>query len=404
LDIKKLADPNIQDFIFEREKDDEDRLVLKSKTILDVPSSAIAGQIKARRKAAYKLPLFYHTKGVVYPPSLNLEQSSSETTARFKAYITSKWINSRKKFCDLTGGLGVDSLFLSALFPYNDFNEPDKELVEVAKHNHQLLNSGNIHYHRKTAEEFLNNSGKHYDLVYIDPSRRTGSNKKVFQFGDCEPDVIALHEELYSHADRMMIKASPLLDIQQGIKDLRHVSRVLVVSVGNECKELLFICDRKLTNEAVVECYNLSNNFTAHNIPGVFEFRFSEERSASVSFSDPLAFIYEPNTSIMKGGAFKFIAAEFRIEKISSNTHLYTSNHLVENFPGRVFRVSGIVKPDKKLRAFFPDGQANILLRNYPLTVEEMKKKTGLQEGGELFLIGCSGLKEKWLLTASRVR
>lgn len=404
MDIKRLAEQDIQDFIFQNEKEDEDRLVLKTKTILDVPSSWIAGQIKARRKAAYKLPVFFNTKGIVYPPSLNLEQSSSETTARFKAYIISKGINSRKKFCDLTGGFGVDSLFLSSLFPYIDFNEPDKQLVELAKHNHPLLNSGNIHYHRKTAEEFLNNSGKHYDLIYVDPSRRSGSNKKVFLFADCEPNVVGLHEEIYSHTDRLLIKASPLLDIQQGIKDLQHVTRVLVVSVDNECKEVLFFCDRKLAGEPIIECYNLSNNFTAHNIPGVFEFRFSEERSATASFSDPLKFVYEPNASIMKGGAFKSIATEFKIMKLSPNTHFYTSNDLVENFPGRVFKISGVVKPDKKLRSIFPGEKANILLRNYPLTVEEMKKKTGLQEGGELFLIGCSGVKEKWLFAAGRIR
>lgn len=400
MDIKRLAEPDIQNFIFEHEKDDEDRLVLKTKTILGVPSSWIATQIKSRKKAAYKLSSYYNTKGVVYPPSLNLEQCSSETTARFKSYIISKRVITRKKFCDLTGGFGVDSLFLSSLFPYTDFNEPNRELLEIAKHNHQLLHAGNIHYHPKTANDFINNSGKHYDLIYIDPSRRSGSNKKVFRFADCEPGFVSISEELYSHTDRLMIKASPLLDIQQGIKDLQHVSRVLVVSVDNECKELLFICDRKLTTEPVIECYNLSNNFTGHNIPGVFEFRFSEEKSAVVSFSDPLKFVYEPNASIMKGGAFKSISNEFNITKLAPSTHLYTSNDLVENFPGRVFRIANFVKPDKKLKGV----KVNVLLRNYPSTVEELKKKTALFEGGETFLIGCSGVKEKWLFTAERIR
>lgn len=400
MDIKRLAEPDIQDFIFEHEKEDEDLLVLKSKTVLGVPSSWVAAQIKARKKAAYKLPSFYNTKGVVYPLSLNLEQSSSEATARFKAYITSKWITKQKKFCDLTGGFGVDSLFLSVLFPYTDFNEPDKLLLGIARQNHPLLHAGNIHYHPKAADDFLYHSGKHYDLIYIDPSRRAGSHKKVFQFADCEPNVIALREELYNHTDRLMIKASPLLDIQQGIKDLQYVSRVVVVSVDNECKELVFICDKKLTKEPAIECYSLSNTFTAHNIPGAFEFRFSEERSAATSFSDPLKFVYEPNASIMKGGAFKSIAVEFGIRKLAPNTHFYTSDELVENFPGKAFKVSGFVKPGKNLKGV----KANIVLRNYPLTVEEMKKKTGVVEGGEQFLIGCSGVKEKWLFTAIRVR
>jgi hypothetical protein len=246
----------------------------------------------------------------------------------------------------------------------------------------------------------MGNSGKHYDLMYIDPSRRSSSNKKVFQFADCEPDVVALGEELFSHADRVMVKASPLLDIQQGIKDLQHVNRVLVVSVDNECKELLFLCNSKLSNEPIIECYNLSSNFSGRNIPGDFEFKFSDERSAAVSFSDPLKYVFEPNASIMKSGAFKSIANEFRVQKISSNTHLYTSNELAENFPGRVFRVDAFVKPDKKLRGF----KANVVLRNYPLSVDEMKKKTGVVDGGDKFLIGCSGVREKWLFTADRVR
>jgi len=404
LDIRRLADPDIQNFIFEHEKDDEDRLVLKSKNILDVPSAWIAVQIKARKKAAYKLPSYHNTKGVVYPPSVNLEQSSSEATARFKTYTISKWITWRKKFCDLTGGFGVDSLFISSLFPYTDFSEPDKDLMNLAKQNHQLLHSGNIHYHNKGALDFMTHSGKHYDLIYIDPSRRTGSQKKVFKFSDCEPDVVGFSEELYSHADRVMIKASPLLDIQQGIKDLQYVTRVLVVSVDNDCKELLFICDRKSAGEPVVECYNLPNNFTAHRIPGAFEFRFSEERSTETPVSDPLKFIYEPNASIMKGGAFKSIAAEFGVYKLSPNTHLYTSYNIVEDFPGKVFQISRFMKPDKQLRKSFPGEKANILLRNYPMSVEELKKKTGLKEGGEQFLIGCSGVKEKWMFAAVRVR
>ncbi|HZY83098.1 MAG TPA: hypothetical protein VFE50_26445 [Cyclobacteriaceae bacterium] len=399
MNIQRLAEQDIQNFIFEHEKDDEDRLVLKSKTMLGLPSSWIAAQIKARKKTVYKLPLFYQTKGVVYPPSLNLEQCSSEATARFKKYITSKWITSGKKFCDLTGGFGVDALFMSSLFPYTDFSEPDTTLIEVAEHNHQLLGSSNIHYHNKNAADFMSASGKHYDLIYVDPSRRSTTNKKVFQFADCEPDVVGSLEELYRHADRLMIKASPLLDIQQGIKDLQHVARVLVVSVDNDCKELLFLCDRKSTGETVVECYNLPNNFNAHKIPVAFEFRFSEERSAAATFSDPLKFIYEPNTSIMKGGAFKSIATEFKVRKLAANTHLYTSAEVIDDFPGRVFEIKEFVKPDKKLR-----GKANILIRNYPLSVDEIKKKTGITDGGDKYLIACSGVKEKWMFTANRVR
>lgn len=394
LNIKRLADPEVQDFIFEHEKDDEDKLVLKHKDILGVPSSAIASQIKARKRSSYKIPLYHKTKGIVYPPTLNLEQSSSEATARFKAHTVSKWITSNKKFCDLTGGFGIDSFFLSSLFPYCDFSEPQKDILDLAKQNHRLLGAINLHYHNKDAVEFLTDSGKHYDLIYLDPSRRSTTQKKVFRFADCVPDVIDLKGELYHHTDRVMIKASPLLDIQQGLKDLQCVGRVIVLSVDHECKELLFLCDRYFDGEAHIECYDIPNNFDGRRSPAGFEFRFSEERTTAVRFSDPKKFIYEPNPSILKGGAFKSIASVFDLHKIQTNTHLYTNDQLVNDFPGRIFHVKDVAKPDK----------ANIIVRNYPMTVEEVKKKTGIKDGGDLYLLCFSGVKKKFSLTAERLK
>lgn len=393
MNIKKIAEVALQEFIFEHEKDDEDKLVLKHKEILGVPTAWVASQIKARKRSAYKIPSYYKTKGIVYPPSINLEQSSSEATARFKASIVSKWITSNKKFCDLTGGFGVDSFFLSSLFPYCDFSEPQKDLLDIAHQNHRLLGAINIHYHNNDAVEFLAVSGKHYDLIYIDPSRRTEAQKKVVRFTNCVPDVTDLKEELYRHTDRMMTKASPLLDIQQGIKDLLHVSRVLVVSVDNECKELLFLCDHGFDGEPVIECYNIDNNFDQRRIPAGFEFKFAEERTTSIHFSDPKKFIYEPNASILKGGAFKSIAAAYNIHKIAASTHLYTSDELINDFPGRIFRVTDKARPDK----------ANIITRNYPMSVEEIKKKTGVKDGGDLYLLYFSGVKRKFSIVADRL-
>jgi hypothetical protein len=399
LNIKKIAEAEFQDFIIEHEHDDEDKLVLKNKEILGVPSSWIAAQIKGRRKSGYKIPLYHNTKGIVYPPSLNLEQSSSEATARFKARIVAKWITGNKKFCDLTGGFGIDSFFLSPLFQYCDFSEPQKEILDLAKQNHRLLGAINIHYHHKDAVEFLHDSGKHYNLVYIDPSRRDASQKKVYRFADCVPDVISLSQELYRHTDRVMIKASPLLDIQQGIKDLEHASRVIIVSVDNECKELLFLCDKEFDGEPSVECYNIGNNSDPRKIAAGFEFKFSEERTATIPFSDPQKYIYEPNASILKGGAFKSIASVFNLSKIQANTHLYTSDRLVNDFPGRIFRTKETIKLDKKLSG----EKANIIVRNYPLGVDDIKKKTGIIDGGNLYVLCFSGVKHKFSLAADRL-
>jgi len=391
LNIRRIAEDDIQNFIFEHEKDDEDKLVLKNKEILGVPSSWIATQIKARKKSAYKIPLYYKTKGVIYPPSLNLEQSSSESTAKFKAMIASGWITSHKAFCDLTGGFGVDSFFFSQQFSNCDYSEPQKDLMEIAQHNHDVLGAKNIHHHNKDAIDFLLDVEKRYDLIYIDPSRRSSTQKRVHGFADCVPDVIDLGEDLYQHSDRLMIKASPLLDIQQGIKDLSFVSRVLVVSVDNECKELLFLCEKDFAGEAIIECYNLDKNQSE------FKFRFSDERAAVIPFSDPLQYIYEPNASVLKGGAFKSIALAFDLQKIQVNTHLYTSDRLIENFPGRVFRVKENANDSKPAKA-------NIIVRNYPMPVDEIKKKTGIKDGGDLYVLFFSGVKKKFAVSADRLQ
>ena len=340
---------------------------------------------------------------------MNFEQSSSEATARFKAHLISKWITPRKKFCDLTGGFGVDSFFISPMFLSCDVSEPDKELLELSKQNHLLLGTKNIHYYNCDAVEFFVNSGKHYDVIYLDPSRRNQSQKKVFRFSDCTPDLVKLHGTLYDHTDNLMVKASPLLDIQQGLKDLQFVSRVVVLSVDNECKELLFLCDKDFNGEATIDCYNIDNNFgnTTEQLQkpiSLFTFKFTDERGASVRFSDPQKFIYEPDASVMKGGAFKSIAVAFDLCKLQVNTHLYTGDKLINDFPGRIFEIIESVKPDRKLKDHLPEGKANIVLRNYPLSVDDLKKKTGLTDGGDVYIVGCSGVNEKFTLLARRLK
>ena len=393
----KLADDDIQEFIFAHEHDDETKLVLRSKEFMGVPTASIADQIKARRKARIKLPLYYKTHGIVYPPSLNLEQSSSEATAIYKREIIQELIPKRERFCDLTGGFGVDSFFISSAFAHCDFVEPNATLLEMAKHNHALLGARNITYHNTTAEEF---SGSNFDLIYVDPSRRDKSKNKVVSFSDSEPRVSSAPPRVLSETKNLLIKASPLLDLQQGVKELGNVSRVYVVARDNEVKELLFFCNQNVSTEPDIICVDISAS--------EFRFKFSEEREVVSTLSDADTYldqyIYEPNASIMKGGAFKSVATRFNLNKIETNTHLYTSDSMVESFPGRIFKVVGHVKPDKSLKEDFPKGQANILLRNYPMSVEELKKKTGITEGGTDYLIGFSGRNKKYLVKAEKVR
>jgi hypothetical protein len=196
-----------------------------------------------------------------------------------------------------------------------------------------------------------------------------------------------------------LLKTSPLLDIKEALKQLEKVSQVSIVSVDNECKEVLFLMDIAFVTEPLIEAINLSKGLVRS-----FRFSFSEERAYQISFSEPQEFIYEPNASVLKGGAFKSIAVRFCVEKVHPSTHLYTSKNLVADFPGRIFKIVDFVKADPKvLKLYFPEGTANIFTRNYPLSPQDLKAKSRLKDGGNRFLIGFSGLKKKYLAVAEKV-
>lgn len=386
----------MQKFIYEHERIDEKVLVLKNKYIEGVQSFLIAQQISGRRKAKIKLPLLYNTSSIIYPASVNLEQSSSQATANFKSTLVRKG----KKFVDLTGGFGIDALFFSKKFQESYYVEPNEELLTIVQHNFALLGVNNIQYHNTSAENFLSSCSTKFDLMFIDPSRRSGT-KKVFKFSDCVPDIIRLQNKLLSMTESLIIKASPLIDLQQGLRELNSVEKIYVISVENECKEVLFVSKMGWNKETSIETINILHNGSVDSL----SFKFSEEHQAVAQFSDPKTYLFEPNASILKAGAFRTIAAQFQLNKLHPSTHLYTSDDFVQNFPGRIFKIETMVKPDVKvLRKLFPAGHANITTRNYSLTPQQLKLKTGLKDGGEKFLIGFSGEHQKFLVVASRVK
>ncbi len=394
--IDTLSTGPVQRYIRQHENDDVKDLVLKHKAILGVPAAHVFEQITSRKKARQKLPLYYNTEGIIFPPLVNFEQCSSETTAAYKSALVKNLLHGANfTAADLTGGFGVDSFFLSKNLRTIHYVEPEEFLLEIARHNHHLLGASNITYHRSTAEEFLMKTAESFDLVYMDPSRRTGG-RRIHSLEGSRPDVLKLKEKIFEKTNFLLVKASPLLDIQAGIKQLTDVRKAFVISVGNECKELLFLCQKNFPGVPVIEATNLIGS------PQTFEFNFAEEKELQVTYSDPLKYLYEPNASILKGGAFKSLAHRFGLKKIQVNTHLYTGDELIEEFPGRKFAIEKLVKPDAvEMKKYFPEKKANITTRNYPLTPEELKKKTGLKDGGEKFLIGFSGEKRKFLAVAT---
>jgi hypothetical protein len=301
----------------------------------------------------------------------------------------------------LTGGFGVDAYALGSICDHFDYVEHNPELLELAKHNHNLLLANNIRHHLSTAKDFFQSTSQIFDLIFIDPSRRNKSHK-VFKLADGEPNVVELLPLIFAKTDTLLIKASPLLDIQQGLRELIHVSKVFVVAVDNECKELLFLCQKGTVPEPEIHCVNLSSLIERKR--ETLSFTLSNETKTVSTFSNPLAYLYEPNASILKSGAFKSIGRQFDLKKIQINTHLYTSDKLVIDFPGRIFKIIAVNPKPEQLKTIFEGDQANVMTRNYSLTPDELKKKLKLRDGGENFLIGFSGLKQKYLVAASRVK
>jgi len=398
--IEALSSGPVRKYIADHENSDIRKIILKHKEILGIPTTQLLDQISTRRKAKDKLPLYYHNDGVVYPPPENFEQSSSESTAVFKSNLVRGLPNSGSfKGADLSGGFGVDTYFLSRVVQTMHYVEPQRSLLDLAAHNHRLLGAANIEYHNTTAEQFITGADT-FDLIYVDPSRRTESKKKIFSLEESQPPILSIADIIFSKARWLMVKASPLFDIQAGIRKIPFVSEVYIVAVNNECKEILFVSEKGCLAIPQIKAVNIDPSGTTN----MFTFTFEEEREAQIAFSEPRTYLYEPNAAILKAGAFKTVGNRHRLQKIHPSTHLYTADQDVGQFPGRTFLIEALVRPEPaELKKYFPDGKANVTTRNYPVAPEALKKRMGLEDGGEKFLIGFSGQKKKYLAVAKRV-
>lgn len=384
--IEKLITSEIQAFINLHEHDDPALLALQSKNYPNWPFIEIVQQVQSRQKANHKLPEWYGKQGIIFPPPLSMEQCSSEITAKFKAQLVSGQV-----MADLTGGAGVDTYYFSQSFQEAHYVEQNPLLCEVARHNFKVLSSPII-VHNQTAEAYLSAMERPVDFIYIDPARRDQANKKVVLLEDCEPDILSLQTTLVQQANHVMIKTSPMLDIQQAINTLLHLKAVYVVAVANEVKEVLYLLQRDFQGTIKITAANLDKSESKEEI---FSFTKQEELEAIVDYAMPRRFIYEPNKAMLKTGAFKAVAQRFDVAKLHPHSHLYTSNLLI-SFPGRIFECLATVPYQKKaLLPFLPDKKANITTRNFPDTVQMIRKKTGIQEGGDFYLLATTNMENK---------
>lgn len=355
----------------------------------------VANQITFNQIISHKIPAWAKYSEIIAPEKVSLEQSSSEWTAKYKSdYV------SGKLGADLTGGLGVDAFFLSQKFEKYIHNEPNGNLSEIVAFNFKKMGKENVSFTQLPAEEFPIKEA--IDYIYLDPSRRDLNNRKMVGIQDCSPDLSTMIEDMVAPNRTIMVKYSPMLDIKAGIMLLKYVHQVLILSEKNEVKELVFIIRNSKIEFPEVKCINL----TSDGITQEFSFDFSKETIAEVSYSEPKAYIYESNAAIMKAGAFKSVSAYFGLDKIAVNSHLYTSEKRIDEFPGRKFLVSKVLAYDKKiLSAENPSGKANIAVRNFPLSAEEIKKQLKWQDGGDIYLFFTeNSLKKKIVIFCKKIQ
>lgn len=375
-------------FIITHEADDVHSLALQAKQYPDIDMEMAIRQITGRKIAKEKIPSWYANDNIIYPKHLSMEQCSSEQTALFKASLCGG-----ESMADLTGGLGVDCFFLAHGFNNAVYVEQQSELAEIAVHNFKILGQ-DIKVVNEDAVSYLS-SMPPANLIYIDPARRDSTGRKTVLIEDCTPNILDIESLLEEKSKQVMIKLSPMLDITLAVKSVKSVSDVYIISVNNECKELLFI-KKGNTGKTLYHCVNIQNSNT-----DTYTFYKEDEDTISLNYTTKIAkYLYEPNASILKAGAYKSIAKAYSLDKLHPSSHLYTSEILYEDFPGRKFVVDNICSLNKKdMKEYLSDiKQANITTRNFPLSVQEIRKKTGLKDGGDIYIFATTLVDDRKIL------
>lgn len=379
---KALLHKDVRRFISENFRKDIPKLIFKGSPFAEVTVQELAAQLTGKKKAEKKLPLWFENDKVIYPPLLNLEQTSSQTTAMYKASL----ING-ESLLDLTGGFGIDTYFFSKRFEKVVHCELNSRLSEIAAHNFTELDAGNIDTFTGDGMEFLVRSSEKFSWIYVDPSRRDDSGGRVFRLSDCLPNVPENLNQLINKAEGILVKTSPLLDLQAGILELGRVQEIHVVAVENEVKELLWLIKNEPSGEIKVRTINFGKKKKE-----IFDHRLGV--AIQLSYSPPLTYLYEPNAAIMKSGLMDQVGESLGLEKLHQNSHLYTSREIRE-FPGRRFEIMEILPFNrKKMKRRFDFEKAHITTRNFPETVVALRKQLKLKDGGNHYLFFTTTVEE----------
>jgi hypothetical protein len=365
-----LLKPEVQEFIFSY-TGDTSKLAFGADIFDEVSNIQLLQQVESRRTIEKKLPTWFTSKNILYPPKLNLEQTSSEATAAYKASLLHG-----NTLADITGGFGIDAFYFAKVFKNVTHFEKNTALSNMAAHNFEALEKGSIQCIAKDGLQGISNDL--FDVLYVDPSRRNETKGKVFFLNDCEPNVPAQIDYLLDRCKTLLVKTSPMLDISVGLGELKHVVEVHIVALNNEVKELLWLVKKEASENIPIYAINITAT-------GTETFSFIPEIKVATSFSSPLQFLYEPNAAILKGGGFQYISEAYNLKKLHKHSHLFTSE-VLRDFPGRSFIIKKVVPYTKKEMRGITFAKANITIRNFPESVATLRKKWKIKEGGSSYL------------------
>jgi 16S rRNA G966 N2-methylase RsmD len=392
LDINILLKPEIQEFINSNLDSSTQLLALKKNPFPEINYAILINQIVAKQKAKLKLPTWFRSQQIIFPEKISIEQTSSEKTANYKANLVSG-----KTLIDLTGGFGIDDYYFSKKVEKVTHCEINGELSKIVKHNFSKLGTNNIECIHINSTDFLKKTNENYNYIYVDPSRRSDIKGKVFMLKDCEPNVPEMLSLYFSKSENILVKTAPILDIQAGINELQNVKEIHIVALENEVKELLWKLEKNYTGVIKIFSTNIEKEAVK-----VVETIFNDEYIAT--FSLPKTYLYEPNVALLKSGNFNAISKIYNISKLHQHSHLYTSNESI-NFAGRVFKIDKIIPFQKKeLKDEILNSKMNVTTRNFPLKVEEIKKKFKIKDGGTVYAFFTTNLKnEKIVLICTKI-
>lgn len=381
-----LLAEEVQQYIQEQLHSDINTLAFKKSPFSTVEMSELLTQIESKQKSKDKLPTWYLGQNILFPKKLSIEQTSSEECAKYKASLIQG-----NSLIDLTGGFGIDCYYFAKHIKEVQHCEMQEDLSEIVAHNYTALGIDNINCHCGDSLVYLKQVNKQWDYIYVDPARRNQAKEKVFFLSDCTPNVPEHLTDLFTFTNTILIKTSPLLDLHAGISELQHVKAIHIVALNNDVKELLWILEKGYEGEIDLVAVNLIKDE-----PQLFHTTLSDQ--ASATFHTPQQYLYEPNSAILKTGRFDAVSQQYKINKLHPHSQLYTSEELI-NFPGRSFVIEEIIPFNKQnAKAHLSNIKANITVRNFPLKVEEIRKKWKIKDGGDKYIFFTTNLKNEKII------